>query len=88
MLFCKNAVQRYSFYFNLPNIFCTFAAKLTIYMKINRKIIGLGLIFFGSALLLISFSAGWTSSNPLLISCLAMIVAGIVLYSSSGVMSL
>ena len=57
-------------------------------MKFNIKIIGLGLIFIGSILLLISFAAGWTSSNPLLISCLAIIVAGIVLYSSSGVMSL
>ena len=79
MLFCKNAVQRYSFYFNLPNFFCTFAAKLTIYMKISGKIIGLGLIFIGSILLLISFAAGWTSSNPLLISCLILIAVGIII---------
>ena len=79
MLFCKNAVQRYSFYFNLPNIFCTFAAKLTIYMKISGKIIGLGLIFIGSILLLISFAAGWTNSNLLLILCLVSIAAGIIL---------
>ena len=79
MLFCKNAVQRYSFYFILPNFFCTFAAKLTIYMKNIEKIIGLGLILIGSILLLISFAAGWTSSNPLLISCLLMIAAGIII---------
>ena len=79
MLFCKNAVQRYSFYFIPPNFFCTFAAKLTIYMKNIEKIIGLGLIFLGSILLLISFAAGWTNSNPLLISCLLMIAAGIII---------
>ena len=77
MLFCKNAVQRYAFYFILPNFFCNFAPKLTIYMKINRKIIGLGLVFLGSILLLISFAAGWTNSNPLLIMCLVCIAAGI-----------
>ena len=79
MLFCKNAVQRYSFYFIPPNFFCTFAAKLTIYMKNIEKIIGLGLILIGSILLLISFAAGWTNSNPLLISCLLMIAAGIII---------
>ena len=79
MLFCKNAVQRYSFYFILPNFFRTFAAKLTIYMKISGKIIGLGLIFIGSILLLISFAAGWMSSNPLLISCLILIAVGIII---------
>jgi len=78
MLFCKNAVQRYSFYFIPPNIFRTFAAKLTIYMKNNRKNIGLGLIFLGVVLLLIIVTAGWTSSNPLLLSCLAIILAGII----------
>ena len=84
MLFCKNAVQRYAFYFILPNFFCNFAAKLTIYMKISGKIIGLGLIFIGSILLLISFAAGWTNSNPLLISCLIMIAAGIILAAKTG----
>ena len=79
MLFCKNAVQRYSFYFIPPNFFCTFAAKLTIYMKNIEKIIGLGIILIGSILLLISFAAGWTNSNPLLISCLLMIAAGIII---------
>ena len=79
MLFCKNAVQRYSFYFILPNFFRTFAAKLTIYMKINGKIIGLGLIFIGSILLLLSIASGWTSSNPLLIPCLILIAVGIII---------
>ena len=79
MLFCKNAVQRYSFYFIPPNFFCTFAAKLTIYMKNIEKIIGLGLILIGSILLLISFAAGWTNSNLLLILCLVSIAAGIIL---------
>ena len=84
MLFCKNAVQRYSFYFIPPNFFCTFAAKLTIYMKNIEKIIGLGLILIGSILLLISFAAGWTNSNPLLISCLIMIAAGIIVAAKTG----
>ena len=48
-------------------------------MKISRKTTGLGLVFLGSILLLISFAAGWTNSNPLLISCLIMIAAGIIL---------
>ena len=84
MLFCKNAVQRYAFYFILPNFFCNFAAKLTIYMKISRKTTGLGLVFLGSILLLISFAAEWTNSNPLLISCLIMIAAGIILAAKTG----
>ncbi|MDY3848995.1 MAG: hypothetical protein SOZ58_11880 [Prevotella sp.] len=43
--------------------------------------IGLGLVFAGSTLLLISFAAGWTSSNPLLFSCLALIAIGIIIYA-------
>ena len=84
MLFCKMRVQRYCFFLNIPNFFVTFAAKLTIYMKISRKTTGLGLVFLGSILLLISFAAGWTNSNPLLISCLIMIAAGIILAAKTG----
>lgn len=41
---------------------------------------GMGLVYFGAILLIVSYFLGWTNVNALLIVCLLLIAAGIVIH--------
>lgn len=80
MLICKIAVQRYFFFLTQPNIFCTFAYKLTIKMKKYIKYSGFLPIITGIILQIICFLIPEGNHNALLVASLILVISGIVLY--------
>ena len=46
----------------------------------RRQLAGVALVLAGALLLMVSFIAGWTSSNGVLLSGLALIILGIILH--------
>ena len=69
----EKRVQRYEF----------FSLRFTVYglqMITIKQYIGIALVVAGALLLLISKIVGWTSSNLVLLSGLALIVLGVILH--------
>ena len=80
MLICKIAVQIYSFFSTLQNIFCTFARKLTIKMKKYFKYSSFMLTVIGVLLQVICYFMPEGNHNTLLLISFLLVMAGMFLY--------
>ena len=74
-------MQNYYFFFNRPNFFLNFASKSQIIaMNKLKRILGIPLVCIGVAILAASYFIPLQNTNALLLTGLALVVAGVVGY--------